>query len=154
MRAYEVPFSRVNVSAVQDLIGIYTGASQAVELAGIVIGQLTTLTVAILPISIHRLTGGFTPGSGGTTFTPAPSESGDAASTISSAHCNDTTQATGGTSKLVHADDWNLVNGYQFFWPEKLRPQFGLSSACILSLDVAPSGTIVVSGTLYFVERV
>jgi hypothetical protein len=54
----------------------------------------------------------------------------------------------------LHSDVFNVVTGYQFFFPPDDRPSFGLSEACVLSLDTAPSGALAMSGALYFAERI
>ena len=152
-RVYSVSFAGVAISAVQDLIGIYNGANMATRLHGVVIGQITGTTVQNLKVSVHRLAATVTPGSSGTTATPQKMNRGDPSSVISSAHINDTTQATSAGNALLHADIYNTVNGFQFFWPPDTRPIAGLSEAFILSLDTAPTGgAMTMSGTLYFEE--
>lgn len=154
MRVYTVKFANVSVSAVQDLIAAYCGASMAVELHGIVIGQITGTTVQELQISVKRLPATVTTGSGGSAPTPQKISRGDAAATFTS-RVNDTTPATtGGTAATLHSDVFNVVNGYQFFWPKDDRPDAGLSEALVVSLDSAPSGPITVSGTAYFGEKI
>lgn len=153
LRVYSVQFSGVTASAIQDLIAVYCGASMAVELHGIVIGQITGTSVANLRISVKRLPATVTAGSGGSAATPQKIERGDAAATAT-ARTNDDTQATtSGTAAVLHSDVFNIVNGYQFFWPPDDRPSAGLNEALVLSLDTAPS-SLVMSGALYFAERV
>lgn len=150
-RTYSVSFAGVSVSAVQDLIAVYCGASMGIELHGIVIGQITGVSVQNLRISVKRLPATVTAGSGGAAPTPQKMGRGDAAATAT-AHVNDTTQATtSGTAAVLHADVFNTINGYQFFWPPNDQPTFGLSEAAILSLDTAPTG-MTMSGTLIFAE--
>lgn len=154
MRTYTVKFANVTISAVQDLISAYSGASMAVELHGLVLGQITGTTVQELQISVKRLPATVTPGTVGSAPTPQKTQRNDAAATFTS-RVNDTTPAaTSGTPAILHSDVWNLVNGYQFFWPKDDRPDAGLSEALIVSLDSAPSGAIVCSGTAYFGEKI
>lgn len=151
-RAYSIEFAGVSVSAVQDLIALYAGASMACKLHGVVIGQVTGTTVQNLKLSVNRLPTTVTAGSGGSTPTPQKINRGDAAATAT-AHVNDTSQATtSGTKAVLHADVFNTVNGYQFFWPPDDRPVIGLSEAAVLSLDTAPSSAMTMNGTLYFEE--
>lgn len=151
-RGYSVQFNNVSVSVVQDLIALYSGASMALELHGLVIGQITGTTVQNLRISVKRLPATVTAGSGGSAPTPQKLMRGDAAATAT-ARANDTTQATtGGTAATLHSDVFNTVNGYQFFWPPGDMPTIGLSEAAVLSLDTAPGSALVMSGTLYFGE--
>jgi hypothetical protein len=62
-------------------------------------------------------------------------------------------QATSsGATAVLHSDDFNTVNGYQFFWPPQDCPTIGLSEAAVLSLDTTPGSALTMSGTLYFGE--
>ncbi len=153
-RSYSIEFHNISVNVVQDLLAIYCGASMGVELHGMVIGQITGVSVQNLQISVKRLPATVTSGSGGASVTPAPLSNGDASATAT-ARRNDTTQATtSGTAKTLHSDTFNTVNGYQFFFPPNDIPDAGLSQALVLSLDSAPaSGPFFMSGTLYFAEK-
>ena len=147
-RTYDVVFKNVSVSAVQDLLAAYAGASMAIELVSFELGQITQTSVEILQISVKRLPATVTAGSGGTTPTPVPDTDTDAAATFT-AHVNDTTQATtSGTAVFPKADVWNLVNGYQWIWPERSRPGCKPSEALVISLDSAPAAARTCSGTL------
>jgi hypothetical protein len=152
-RSYSVQFANVAVSAVQDLLAVICGASKSIELHGVVIGQITGTSVQNLNLSVKVLPATVTNGSGGAAVTPQKMERGDAAATVT-ARRNDTTQATtSGTAVTVHSDVFNVINGYQFFWPAEDRPTADLSEAIILSLNTAPSSALTMSGTLYFAER-
>ena len=154
LRAYTVEFQNVSVSAVQDLIAAYCGASMAIECHGFVIGQITGITVQNLRVTLKRLPVTVTPGSVGTAATPQKMERGDVAATFT-ARVNDTTQATtSGTAAVLHADVFNTINGYQLFFPPAQIPSFGLSEACILSLDTAPLAAMTMNGTLFLAERI
>lgn len=151
-RPFSIQFSGVSVSAVQDLIALYCGASMAVELHGVDIGQITGTVVQNLRISVKRLPATVSSGTGGNSATPQKLMRGDAAATVT-ARINDTAQATTtGTAVVLHSDVFNTVNGFQFFWPPADMPTFGLSEAAVISLDTAPSSALVMSGTLYFAE--
>lgn len=151
-RPYSIEFTGVSVSAVQDLLTAYCGASMAIEVHGVVIGQITGTTVQNLKISIKRLPTTVTAGSGGSAPTPQPMMAGDVAATFT-ARTNDTVQATtNGTASLLHEDVFNTVNGYQFFFPPILQPTAKLSQAIVISLDTAPSSAMTMSGTLYVAE--
>lgn len=151
-RVYSVQFNGVSVSALQDLIALYCGASMICELHGLVIGQITGTTIQNLPITVSRLPATVTPGSGGSAPTPQKSMRGDVAATAT-ARANDTTPATtSGTASVLLADVFNTINGYQFFWPPDDRPIIGLSEAAVVKLTAGPSSALVMSGTLYFAE--
>jgi hypothetical protein len=147
-RTYNIVFRNVTVSAAQDLCAAYCGASMAIELISLTIGQITQTAVEILQISIRHLPATVSAGSGGNSFTPNPDKPTDAAATFT-ARINDTSQATtGGTALYPHADVFNLVNGYQWVWPERARPTAKLSEALIFSLDSAPLAGRVMSGSM------
>lgn len=152
-RSYSVAFQNVPVSAVQDLIALYCGASMACELHGVQIGQITGTNVQNLRVSIKRLPATVTAGTGGSSATPRSMLSGDAAATATARANDATTQAsTSGTPQTLHADVMNTVNGFSFFWPPNDIPTFKPGEACVLSLDTAPSSALTMSGTLYFGE--
>lgn len=154
-RVYSVKFSGVNVSAVQDLITVFAGASMAFEVHSIQLGQTTATAIGNLPISLILLPATVTAGSGGTAPTPQKvSGTNDAAATVT-AHVNDTVRSTtSGTSSTLFADVYNVLNGYQWVFPEDDRPQCGLSQAIVLSLDGAPGSAQSSSGTLVIGELI
>ena len=152
-RTYAVSFSGVSVAAIQDLLAVYCGSTMAIEVHGITIGQITGTTVQNLRISLKRLAAAVTSGSGGSTVSPVKMTRGDAAATVT-ARANDTVQATSASSSVKLLDDvFNIVNGYQFFFPPADVPTIGLSEAVVLSLDTAPNpSALLMSGTLYIAE--
>ncbi len=147
-RTYNVIFRNVSVTAVQDLCAAYAGASMAIEVVSITLGQITQTSVENLQISVKRLTATVTSGSVGSSFTPSLDTDTDAAATFT-ARINDTTIATtSGSTAYLHADVVNLVNGYQWIFPERNRPTCKLSEALIFSLDNAPAGSRAMSGSM------
>src|ERR1044072_7052875 len=135
-RIYTVGFANVTLSAVQDMIAIYAGASKIFAVLQVNIGQVTGTSVANQRIRLRYLPTTVTTGSGGSAVTPRPYVSGDAAATIT-ARQNDTVQATtSGTAVDIQSDAWNIVNGYIFVPPVLSRPPInGISGAFIASLD-------------------
>jgi hypothetical protein len=151
-REYSVQFNNVSVSAAQDLISVFSGASMAFEVHSLQIGQITATAIGNLRISLKRLPATVTAGSGGTTPTPQKLNFGDSAATVT-AHANDTTQATtSGTSSTLLSDIFNVVNGYQWIFPPDDRPVFQPSQAAVLSLDTAPGAAETMSGTMVIAE--
>jgi hypothetical protein len=141
----------VSVSAVQDLFGIYAGASKAFEIQQCVLGQIGQTTVTNLRLNWKYLPATVTSGSGGSAATVSPLIPSDIAATIT-ARANDTTQATTSGTAVVHPDDWNPINGYLHLPPERTRFVCPPSGAYILSLDNAPGAAITVSGTIWVAE--
>lgn len=150
-RVYEVPISNVTVSAVQDIFSLQSTSGMAFQLLEIVLGQITQTSPEILRMTFKRFSGGYSIGSGGSTPTPAKHNNGDAAATVT-AHANDTTQTSGGTSVTIRGEDWNLINGYQYLAIPKKEIIFPPSQAFILSLDGAPAAGRVVNGSITFEE--
>jgi hypothetical protein len=147
-RTYTINFRGVSISAVQDLCAAYAGASMGIEIVSLTLGQITQTSVEELQISIKRLPATVTNGSGGSSMTPTPDVDTDAAATFTS-RINDTTPATtSGTAVYPHVDTWNLVNGYQWIFPERARPSCKLSEALVFSLDSAPAAARTVSGSM------
>jgi hypothetical protein len=150
-RVYTVNFAGVSVSAVQDLITIFTGA-KAIEVHSVVIGQITATSVGNLAVSMKRLPATVTPGSGGSTPTPLPVDYNGTAATVT-AHANDTTRTTtAGTPQTLVADVFNVVNGYLYLPPAEDRIIVSPSQAFVLSLDTAPGSAETISGTVTFAE--
>jgi hypothetical protein len=151
-RVYSVNFDGVSVSAVQDLIGVYAGASMAFEVHSITLGQITATAVGNLRIALKRLPATVTSGSGGSAVTPQKTNYGDAAATVT-ARSNDTTVATSsGAVSVVKPDVYNVINGYQWIFPHEDRPIFQPSQACILSLETAPGSAETMSAELVIAE--
>jgi hypothetical protein len=151
-RVYTISAASVAVSAVQDLLTVFAGSNKAFALHSVTIGQTTATAVGNLAISIKRLAGTLTNGSGGSTPTPVPVDPGGAAATVT-AHANDTTRTTtSGTSTVVVADVLNVINGYFYLPPAEDRIVFGLGNACVVSLDTAPASTEAMSVTVTIEE--
>lgn len=148
-RIYAVGFQNVSVSAVQDLIAVYAGASKIFGLLSVNIGQVTGTTVQNLRWRIRYLPSVVTAGSAGSAGTVKPILPGDAAATIT-ARINDTTQATtGGTAVDLWDDVFNTINGALWVPPTPGRPFVcGLSGAIVISLDQAPASALTMSGTV------
>jgi hypothetical protein len=143
---YTIHFRHVAVSAVQDLCAAYAGASMALEVVSLTIGQITQTAVENLELSVKHLPATVTAGSGGTAPTPVPG--GGVAATFT-ARVNDTTPATSsGTTVYPHVDIFNLVNGYQWIFPALHRPNCKLSEALVFSLDSAPAGSRTMTGSM------
>src|SRR3954470_19728381 len=133
------------MSAVQDAIAVMAGASMAFEVVGFGLGPCNT-TVENLPINLKRLPATVTNGSGGASATPTKDHSTDVAATCT-ARTSDTTQATtSGSAEYLHRDGYNLVNGYEWLFPERARPTAKPGEAIVLEIAAAPSGARVYSG--------
>jgi hypothetical protein len=152
-RLYQLGFSNVTVSAVQDLFLLLAGASKIVAIQSVSLGQVTNTAVQNLRVRGRYLPTTVTNGSGGSAGTIGRTNPSDAAATAT-ARTNDTTQAsTSGTAVDIFDDVWNTVNGFLWLPPIIGRPPIiGLSGAFVLSLDTAPSAGMVSNGTIVFEE--
>lgn len=148
---YTVVCSNVAVSASQDVLGIYSGASTKVRLLSAELAANGQVTVGNLAIRIRAFDSGTTPGSGGTTPTPR-NVNPDGPGAGSTAHANDTTQASGAGRMLV-SSQFNPINGYYWQAPrDDAALKIDLNGILVLSLDGTPGGPINVSATLTFEE--
>lgn len=146
---YSAVFEEVAVTAAQDLFEITAPSDAAVRVHSLHIGQSTDAgdtESEQLNILIHR---GSTSGSGGTTVTPSPTNTGYPAAG-STVEANNTTQGTEGAQ--VHADCFNVMSGYQMIWTPETRPVISPSGRIIVELQTAPADSITMSGTIYFEE--
>lgn len=150
-RIYEVPFSNVSVSAVQDLFSVQSTSGMAFKLLEIVLGQITVATVESLRLTFKRYSGAYSIGSGGSSITPVKHNFGDAAATVT-ARGNDTTQTSGGTSSIIRADVFNEINGFQYLAIPDKEIILAPSQALIISLDIAPAAARTMNGSLLLEE--
>ena len=149
-RIYSVGFKAVTLAAVQDLFGIYAGASMAAELHSVKLAQFTLTAIGSLALRLRKFPTTVTSGSGGSSVTPASLRTTDAAATVT-ARVNDTTQASTSGTAADMPDGWDIPFGYLWLPPEADRPIIKPGEAFIVSLDTAPS-SVVASGTLVFRE--
>jgi hypothetical protein len=150
-RLYSMSFQNVTMSAVQDALCVYAGASKIFAVLSVNLGQVTATSVGNLRVRIRYLPTTVTAGSGGSAGTLKPFVSGDVAATITG-RINDTTQAISGTAVDLWSDQWNVINGFLWVPPIPSRPPVcGLSGAIVVSIDSAPA-SLVVSGSVVVEE--
>lgn len=152
-RAYVVKNNNVAVTAVQDLVSIQTTSGMVMEVDELSLAQVTATTIGNLNISVHRFSGGYSIGSGGSAVTPRPHVFGDSAATCTG-RCNDTVQTSGGTNVTLDADCANIINGYVRLPAPEDRWSFTISQAFVWSLDTAPSSSESMSVRAVFRETV
>ena len=139
-RKYTISFSDIACSAVQDAVSIKAGASVVFRVLEARLSQNTSTTSAQVRVRLSRLTATATLGSGGDA-TPdiAKHETGDAA-IVSTAHTNDTTQATtSGAKSTIFEDTFNTLSGWLFVpVPEQLLV-FSPGEGFALEFPAAPA---------------
>jgi hypothetical protein len=150
-RVYEIPFSNVTISAAQDIFSVQSTANMAFIIKEIILNQVTAVTIEGWRMTLKRFSGGYSIGSAGTSVTPVKHNFNDAAATVT-ARANDTTQTSGGTSVIIRADGFNLVNGYQYLAIPEDEINIAPSQAFVLSLDSTPAAGRVVNGTMLVKE--
>lgn len=147
-RMYAIPFSAVQVAAVQDLWEILVPSDAVMILHELSIGQedlVSDENEQMFRATIQRVTGSPDSGSDGSSVTPAPLEQGTAAAGIT-AECNNTTQLSGGTAVTLRDEWFNARIGYHYQPPPEERPIFSPSTRCVVILPVAPSAETTMSG--------
>ena len=142
---YDCPIEAISVSAVQDLWEWLTPSDAAGLLHSIVIEQNTSETSEQLRLTVARVTGAPTSGSGGGTITPAPRIPG-APAAGSTVERNNTTQITLGTSVKIADRGFNILNGIEIVFdpPVEVAP----STRIVVALPTAPGAALTVSGLL------
>lgn len=155
-RYYTVSFENVAVAAAQDLFEFGPADDRPICLLGLTLDNVGGTADAgdvneqLLRMSIVR--GHATSGSGGTTATPRPMDSFNAAASFTS-EVNNTTIASAGTAVTMAALGWNVRVPLREFWPEELAIWAGQTDALlVVRLLAAPTGTVQVSGTAYLIE--
>src|SRR5262245_30346511 len=105
-----------------DLLEILAADDKPVKLCGFVLSQISEVGEAMeegLRISVLRMSATVTSGSGGSSVTPAPMDSADAAAGAA-CECNNTTVATtSGSTTTIEEIGWNERNSpYEHWYPE------------------------------------
>ncbi len=153
-RMYSAEFSKVAVTADQDLFELTPADEKPVAIHAVYLSQSTELADAaeeILNIKIIR--GQATSGSGGSTSTPGVLNPLDTASGATVEVNNDTIASTG-TAVDLHSDSWNVRAGLALIFDPDMRPKCSLSNGIrlVVRLMENPADSVTMSGTLYFEE--
>lgn len=155
-RIYPVTFSKVTVTAGQDLFEIAPAANKQVEFIGFTIDQCGNTDVGDSKEAFLRwevIRGNATTGSGGTSPTPSPQEPSDTAAGFT-AKVNNTTAASTGSPTTQHAGAFNVRGDYVFWWPPGTEPTCTAGqSRMVVRMADAPPASILLSATLYVRER-
>jgi hypothetical protein len=153
-RLYSVPFNAVAVTAQQDFFEITAAAGKPVIVHSIEIEQSTEVGDAMeegLVILCKRGNSSTTSGSGGTTPTPAPIITADAAFG-GTTDVNNTTKMTAGTITTLRCWTWNVrIPFLKVFTPET-RPVISGGERLTVELATTPADSITVCGTMLIEE--
>ena len=160
-RQYSVSFENVAITAVQDLFNLAPAADKPIRILGFTLSNVAGTGFAgdakedLLRISIRRFAATVTNGTGGTAPTPTLKDPNDAAAGFTARVNDATTRATTtGSNVLYMADGWNTRVPYaMWFTPETQPEAAGSATRLIVGLDLAPSASVNVSGTIYVEEE-
>lgn len=149
---YTVPIENVAIgTAVQDIFSLLAGSAGGIEIHHIHL-ESTNTAAASLRMRLKRGTATVSQGSGGTAPTPAVVRDGDAASTITTAHINDTTQATTtGAFTTLLGFNWDTVLPFDHLPAPEDRESCSATHCLILDLP-ATITAVTVSGYIKFAE--
>ena len=151
---YSAVFEGVAVSAAQDLFEILAGTVRSFKIHSIHISQSSDAGDSEseqLSISIQRVTGAPTSGSGGSTPTPQPYDEGYAASGVV-VEANNTTVLTGGTIVSLFRQSFNVMAGIDIIFTPETMPHFRISTRALIELHTAPADALTMDGTVIFEE--
>jgi hypothetical protein len=150
---YAVSFSGVSVSAAHDFFEVIPAANKPLILHGCIITQTSETPAEEEQLLIKVIRGHTASGSGGTTPTPVPLVSDDAAAGFS-AEANNTTIASAGTPVDLVVEAFNSRMGWYWMPTPELRPTVKVNTTgVVIRLVNAPTDAITFSGCLYVEER-
>lgn len=158
-RAYAVAFENqtiANASGDYDLFSIVPAADKVVAIEGLYLSNVGGTADAgdaqeeLLRLQFIRMTATVTI-TGGTSFTPVPLGTNDAAAGLTAKTIHATVATTTGSSSTLHADGWNVRVPYVWLPPPEHRLFVSVSTSAFLvrlnstvADDISASGTLIV----------
>jgi hypothetical protein len=153
---YTAQFNGVAVTAQQDFFELLAPSDAVVIVHMVLLTQTTEAGDAQeeqLSILFKRGVGSVTSGSGGSTPTPAKTESGFAAAGSTVEANNTTKMATGsGTITTLDADSWNVRADKTWLMPPELRIILSPGERLTVELGTTPADSITMNGVIKFEE--
>ena len=146
-RVYTISENATAVTAAVDLLELLGSADSILRLRELHVTQSSDAGDSEseqLLVSIRRVTGAPTSGSGGSTPTPAPLNPGDAAFGGTTETVN-TTQLSGGTNTVLSVEAFNVMAGLHYMPPEDSMPRFAGATRLLVELEAAPADSVTVS---------
>jgi hypothetical protein len=150
---YAVPFSAVAATLAQDPWELLAGTDHPIALHSLVITQSSDTDSEQLRVTIKRVTGSPTSGSGGSSVTPVPLDPTDTAAAFT-AEVNNTTRISGGTQTTIHDECFNVLSGWSFdptTIPD-MRPKALPGTRLVVGLEGSPADSLTISGVAYVEE--
>lgn len=156
-RVYTVLFAASAQAGAVDWFELITGASGAIVLLGLDIGQTTELGDAQeeqIDWYVKRGTSTYASGSGGNTgVTRSPVVPGDSAATFTAETLNTTKIAVStGALATLHDSAFNLRAGLVQWWTPETALRAAASSALAIGMTGAPADSVTWVGTAYVGE--
>lgn len=146
---YSVQFTGA-ITAQQDLFAIVAPSTAAILVHNLVLSQSSEVGDAMEEgLSILFKRGATTTGSGGSSVTPVPLETGYPASTAT-CRVNDTTKASGGTIVTLHSETWYVRGPFPGLATPEIRHVISPSQRYTVELATVPGDSISVNATLYY----
>lgn len=150
---YSAQFTGVAVTAAQDFFELVAGSGKPIIVLGFEIGQTTDVGDAAEEIlSLNFKSGQTTSGSGGSSVTPAATDTGNTVASAATCEANNTTKASAGTIVTHWAGTWNIRVPYEKLFTQEQQIIIAASRRCTMELVGAPADSITVSGTIWFQE--
>lgn len=150
---HTIVVSALAVSTALDLFELVAASTRKVKIREVRVAQYSDAgdsQAEILPIQLIR--GYTTPGSGGSTPTPANVVSGGRAA-VASVAAGNTTLASGGSPEVLVADGWNVAAGW--LW-NPLVDEFIVLAAgesLVVRIPSAPEDELTINATVLFEEE-
>ena len=151
-RKYTVVFNAVAVTAQQDFFEIVAASGKPCRVLGLMLSQSTEVgDSAEEGLNITIKSGQTTSGSGGSSYTPVPLNTTDAAAGFT-AEINNTTKASTGTIVTHVADNWNVRLPYVLIFTPEMQVEVIGGRRLTVELGTTPADSITISGTLFVEE--
>lgn len=153
-RLYTATFQNVAYTAANDFFEVLTSSAVCAIIHRVNLTQSTEAgdsAAEMVRITLHRVTGAPTSGSGGTTPTPIPHSPGDAAAVVT-VEANNSTPLSGGTSVLLLEEAVNVFSGFDHFPAPEQRFVIAPSTRFMVKLASTPADSISFSGYVTFEE--
>ena len=149
---YTVTFSGVAVTAQQDFFEVVAAADSPLVIIAYGISQSSDVgDAAEEGLSVILKSGSTTSGSGGSAFTPVPTDGSSAAASFV-AEINNTTKATTGTIVAHYTYNWNVRMPLDIILPEPMQIILPASRRATLELATTPADSLTVSGYMVLQE--
>lgn len=149
---YTVQFNAVAATAQQDLIEAVAASTKPLVLVAFGFSQNSDAKDAEEEIlSILIKSGQTTTGSGGSSYTPVPTDSSISAAGFT-AKINNTTKATAGTIVTHYAYNANIRVAQDWVLPEPMQLVFAAGRRMTIELATTPADSLTISGYAVFQE--